>query len=467
MGEKEQSPVWQVRSRKKFNGDVRQFMDSTTDDEMLIKYEIGSSLAHAEMLKKINLLTVREFQKIQRGLKKILADYRTGRFKLRPEYEDVHMNVEFELKRIIGKDAEKLHTARSRNDLIAADLRLYCREHLPKIVRALIALQRALVKSAKKHAQVLIPGYTHLQQAQPMLVSFYLSSYFFKFQRDFEQLFALRKWLNVSPLGSCAFAGTGIAIDRGMLAKKLGFAKPCENALDGASDRDFLCDFVYYLNRINLHLSTLAEDFVIFASREFNLISLNDSIATGSSIMPHKKNPDVCEILRARCGNSIGNLVSILTILKGLPSSYNRDLQELKSILFKQLNLTMNNIKIATLVVKNTSFKSPSPDWLHAPDWICINDLLDFMMEKGYRFRSLYNLMAESIRESRGDIDVFINLLAKKTHLTRGFIADKITPAYSIRTKVSSGSTGFLAVKKILKLAAEMNNGNQKRAKWH
>ncbi len=465
MGEKERSPVWRVRSGKQFNRDVRQFMDSTTDDELLIKYDIESSLAHAEMLRKINLLTAREFNTIKKGLKKILADYQTGRFKLRPEYEDVHMNVEFELKRIIGNDAEKLHTARSRNDLIASDLRLYCCEHLLKIAGLLIKLQRALLNSANKHAQVIIPGYTHLQQAQPVLVSFYLSSYFFKFQRDLEQLFALRKWLNVSPLGSCAFAGTGIAIDRDMLARKLGFDKPCENALDGVSDRDFLCDFVYYLNRINLHLSHLAEDFVIFATREFNLISLDDSIATGSSIMPHKKNPDVCEVLRARSGTSISNLVAILTILKGSPSSYNRDLQELKSILFKQVNLTMNNIKIATLIVKNTRFQSPSPDWSHAPDWICINDLIDFLTAKGYRFRSLYNLMAESISKSSGDVNLLISLLAKRIHLPETSIGDKLTPVNSISNKVSSGSTGYFAVKKILNTAKRLIDDNEKRAK--
>ncbi len=458
MVKKEKGPVWQRRFKGSLNREIRQFLDSTTSDDSLIKYEIETSLVHTEMLRKNNLLTLKEFRKIQKGLKKMLLDYYAGRFKLMPEYEDVHMNVEFELKRIIGKDAEKLHTGRSRNDLIATDLRLYCRENLSVVVNLLRKLQQALLKSARKHSSVIIPGYTHLQQAQPMLASFYLLFYFFLFQRDLEQLIALRKWLNVSPLGSCAFAGTGIPIDRNILAKKLGFDKLCENALDGVSDRDFLCDFVYYLNRINIHLSHLAEDFVIFSTREFKLISLDDSIATGSSIMPYKKNPDVCEMLRARSGNSIGNLVGILTILKGLPSSYNRDLQELNPILIKQVNLTIENIKIATIIIRNTRFQSLSQDWLKIPNWICVNDLIDYLATKGLRFRKIYNIMAESIRRSKGDIRLFINLLAKKTHLPADLIGDKITPAYSIRNKVSSGSTGFSAVNNMLKLAEKLAN---------
>lgn len=457
------TPVWQKRFKTPINPFVLEFTSSIADDEELVPYDIFCSLAHTGMLAKKGIISRSDCNKIKKGLKKILSDYKKGKFKLLPEYEDVHMNIEFQLKKIIGDTAEKLHTARSRNDLIATELRLFVRDKIALTVEAIVRLQLSIVKTAQKYSTVIIPGYTHLQQAQPILVGFYLSSFFYKFQRDFEQVSNLYQLANVSPLGGCAFAGTGIDIDRLFLANKLGFPRISENALDGVSDRDFLGDTIYYLTRINIHLSNLAEDLIVFATKEFNLVELDDAITTGSSIMPHKKNPDVCEILRARSGHSIGNLVSVLTILKGLPSSYNRDLQELKSILIRQIKETGFCLNIASLIVENTKFLPPKKEWENRPNWMCINDLIDFLVKKGYSFRSAYDSVAQMIKQSMNDMNSFVTLLAKKTGLSVDTIITKLTPASSIKNKISRGGTGSDSVKSLINQMKRLSADNKKR----
>jgi len=444
-------PVWHKRFRDKINPAVAQFTDSTRDDESLIQYEIRCSIAHTGMLKKQGIINNQEFNKIKNGLNKILNDYKKGKFKLSPELEDVHMNVEFQLKKEIGETAERLHTARSRNDLIATELRLYCRDAIKEILEGIVDLQKAILEQAERYKYAIIPGYTHLQQAQPILASFYSSSFFYKFQRDFEQLIELRKKINVSPLGSCAFAGTGIGIDREFLARQLGFEKPCGNALDGVSDRDFLIDFLYYLTRIMLHISTLAEDLIIFSTNEFGFVELDDSITTGSSIMPHKRNPDVCELLRAKCARAIGRFVSGLTILKGLPSSYNRDLQEIKPILFNQVKETYDCQKMAEILVKNCKFKTPDDDWVKRPNFMCTVDLIDFFVKKGRRFREIYGIIGECIRDSKGNIERFIQIVSKKTKTEDDLIEKILTPAFSVKNKCSEGGTGQYAVERTIR----------------
>lgn len=441
-------PVWQKRFKRKINPSVLKFTSSIPDDAELVAYDIFCSLAHTEMLAKKRIISKSDCIKIKNGLKRILSDYKKGKFKLLTEYEDVHMNIEWRLKKIIGCTAEKLHTARSRNDLIATDLRLFCRSQIIKIARKIVQLQEVFLQKAIKYKTVIIPGYTHLQRAQPILVSFYLGALFCKFQRDFEQLVALIKMINVSPLGSCAFAGTGIDIEPDFIAKKLVLDRPSINALDAVSDRDFICDIIYYLTRLQLHLSQLAEDFIIFCTAEFNIVELDDSIATGSSIMPQKKNPDVFELLRARTGNAIGNLTGTLTILKGLPSSYNRDLQELKPILFTQIEQSLQNLNMASLVISNTNFKTTSDEWIKSPNWMCTNDLIDFFVKKGHPFRKVYDWVASAINQTDGNINKFILFLAKKTKTSTGTVRKMLTPEFSIKNKISLGGTGFNAVKK-------------------
>ncbi len=442
------APVWQKRFKTRIHPFVLQFTSSIPDDEELVVYDIVCSIAHIRMLAKKGIISRSDYKKIKNGLEKILSDYKKGKFKLLPEYEDVHMNIEFQLKKIIGGAAEKLHTARSRNDLIATDLRLYCRSQIIAIALAIVQLQEVLLQKAIEYKKVIIPGYTHLQQAQPILSSFYLCSLFYKFQRDLEQLLSLIRWVNVLPLGSCAFAGTGIEIEQDFIARRLAMERISENALDAVSDRDFLCDTIYYLTRVQVHLSQLAEDFIIFCTEEFKIVELDDSIATGSSIMPQKKNPDVFELLRARAGNAIGNLTGALTILKGLPNSYNRDLQELKHILFAQVKQSLNNLNMATTAVHKIKFQTNSNEWMKKPDWMCINDLIDFFVKEGYPFRKIYNQVSKAIDRANNDMDKFISLLVEKTKTSSDTIRKMLTPEFSIKNKISSGGTGFDAVKK-------------------
>lgn len=457
------SPVWQKRFKKQINPSVLQFTSSIPDDEELVAHDIFCSMAHTEMLAKKRIISKFDSRKIKNGLKKILSDYKKGRFKLLPEYEDVHMNINFQLKKIIGRAADKLHTARSRNDLIATDLRLFCRSQIIKIARKIVQLQEVFLQKAIKHKTVIIPGYTHLQQAQPILASFYLCSLFCKFQRDFEQLAALIRYVNILPLGSCAFAGTGIDIEQNFLVKKLAMDRLSENGLDAVSDRDFLCDTIYYLTRLQLHLSHLAEDFIIFCTNEFKIVELDDSIVTGSSIMPQKKNPDVFELLRARTGNAIGNLMGALTILKGLPSSYNRDLQELKSILFTQLRQSLINLNMASIAISNSNFKTRPNEWIKSPNWMGTNDLIDFFVKKGYPFRKIYNWVASAINQANNDMEKFIALLGTRTRTSVDTIKTKLTPEFSIKNKISSGGTGSDSVKRQIILMARLVMKNKKK----
>jgi len=455
-------PVWQKRFKKKINPVVLQFTDSIQEDEQLVQYDILCNTAHAEMLARKGIISKSEYQKIRKGLNKILSDYKKGKFKLAFEYEDVHMNIEFALKKIIGCAAEKLHTARSRNDLIATDLRLFTRHQIIKIAREILKLQMVLLKKSIEYETIIIPGYTHLQRAQPILVPFYLCSLFCKFQRDFEQLTTLIRWVNVSPLGSCAFAGTGIEIDRKFTGEKLAMNRITENALDGVSDRDFLCDMIYYLTRLQLHLSQLAEDIIIFSTSEFKIVEFDDSIATGSSIMPQKKNPDVFELLRARAGNAIGNLTNALTILKGLPSSYNRDLQELKPVLFEQIRQSFVNLNAAGIALSNIRFLKPSDEWIKSPSWMCVNDLIDYLVEKGFPFRRLYDQVCSAINQSDNDMDKFILLLGKKIRVSADTVRAKFTPEFSIKNKTSEGGAGIGSVKKQIRTMAKLRLKNQK-----
>uniref|UniRef100_A0A7V0Z6Z8 Argininosuccinate lyase n=1 Tax=candidate division WOR-3 bacterium TaxID=2052148 RepID=A0A7V0Z6Z8_UNCW3 len=443
------APVWHKRFKKKINPEVLKFTDSTKEDEHLIYYDIQSSLAHIGMLRQQGLVSHKDYRNIKNGLNMILKAYRAGRFRLSPIYEDVHMNIERELKRNIGDVADKLHTARSRNDLIATELRLYCRDQIKKIIKKLIRLQKVILSKAKKYHNVIIPGYTHLQRAQPMLVSFYLISFILKFQRDIEQLLSEPNWVSVLPLGSCAFTGTGLNIDRKYIAQKLGFKYVSLNALDSVSDRDFIIDFLYYLTRIMVHISTLAEDFIIFSTNEFNFVELDDSMTTSSSIMPHKKNPDICELLRAKCGRLIGNLVSGLTILKGLPSSYNRDLQEMKSILLKQVEEVEMCLKITEILLKGCIFKTQD-NWVNEPDFTATVDLIDFFVNKGYPFRKIYEIIGECVKDSNGDRERFIKTVNEKTKINGDTIRKILTPASAIVNKCSEGSTGREAIKKAL-----------------
>jgi argininosuccinate lyase len=457
--------VWQRRFTKKIDRRILTFTSSVKDDERLIPYDIAASIAHVRMLRKQNIIKARDAVQLVRGLQRILREYKKQKLKLHEELEDVHMNIEQRLRAIIGKQAGQLHTARSRNDLIATDLRLYSRDLIISMVKSISEVQTAILENARDTVGLVVPGYTHMQHAQPIFWSFFMLSHFFKLQRDIECFGDTLKRVDESPLGSVACAGTCHPIDPACTARFLQCSRFFDNALAAVADRDYLAESMFFCTQITLHIATLAEDIIILSTREFNIIELEEKIATGSSIMPHKKNPDVCELLRAKTGNAIGNLVSVLTILKGLPSSYNRDLQEIKSVFFRQADATIECLKIAVLVVE--SIQLTKSDWADKENMICATDIVDYAVKQGYSFRTAYSSITQCVRKSRGDVDVFITLCAEDLGIEQKIIRHMLKPKHSVMSKRSPGSTSLKETQRALKRAQLLLRKNETRIeKW-
>ncbi|UCE50688.1 MAG: argininosuccinate lyase, partial [Phycisphaerales bacterium] len=303
------------------------FVESLSMDRRLYKYDIVGSIAHAQMLAERKLITKDELRKIKSGLIQIGEEIASGQFEFRAEYEDIHMAVEAALVAKIGETGKKLHTGRSRNDQVATDIRLWMRDKIEILQAKITLLQKALVKLAGKYTEDVMPAYTHLQRAQPIVVASYLLSFVEQFQRDFVRLGNCSALLNVSPLGSGAVAGSTLALDRESTAKQLGFSGISYNSIDAVSDRDFCAEFIFACALIATHLSRLAEDWILYSSNEFGFMNIDDAYCTSSSMMPQKRNPDALELIRGKTGRIYGSLMGILTILKGLPSGYNRDMQ--------------------------------------------------------------------------------------------------------------------------------------------
>ena len=341
------------------SADVAQFTESISFDHRLWRHDILGSLAHVKMLQKIGVLTKKELRAIVRGLDQIAKEIAAGKFKWKPELEDVHMNIESELTKRVPAGA-KLHTGRSRNDQVALDMRLWLRDEIVLLRGEIADLQRALVSLGEKNSAVLIPGYTHLQRAQPVYLAHHLLAYVEMLERDCERLWDCYSRVNVCPLGSGAIAGSTLPLDRVLVAKLLGFvdakSKPrvSQNSMDAVSDRDFAVEFCADAALLAVHISRLAEDLIFWASAEFDFINITDAYTTGSSIMPQKKNPDVAELARGKTGRVFGNLVALLTLLKGLPMTYNRDLQEDKERLFDTADTMHATVRIVAAMLRNT-----------------------------------------------------------------------------------------------------------------
>lgn len=326
--------MWGGRFDAKPSDLMQEINQSITFDKRLYKQDIKGSTAHAKMLAKIGILTDSESKKIIAGLKQIEKEIESGKFNFKIELEDIHMNIESRLKEIIGDTAGKLHTARSRNDQVAVDFRLFVRDEIDELLKLLNDLQKNLVKKSQENFGVIMPGFTHLQVAQPVLFSHHLLAYFEMFKRDTSRLNDLRVRMNECPLGACALAGTSFPIDRNFTAAELGFTKPTANSMDSVSDRDFAIEYLFCLSLIATHLSRFAEEIVIWMSKGFEFIKLSDAFTSGSSIMPQKKNPDAAELVRGKSGRIFGALISLLTTIKGLTLTYSKDMQEDKEPVF-------------------------------------------------------------------------------------------------------------------------------------
>src|SRR5215469_7196507 len=378
--------------------DVAQFTESITFDWRLWRHDILGSMAHAQMLQKIGVLKPNELRAIIRGLDTIAKEIKAGKFKWNPALEDVHMNIEAELTRRVPAGA-KLHTARSRNDQVALDIRLWLRDEIKSLLSEIADLQRALVLLGERNADVLIPGYTHLQRAQPVYLAHHLLAYVEMFERDCERLWDCHSRVNVCPLGSGAIAGSTLPLKRELVAKLLGFvdgkgkAKVSQNSMDAVSDRDFAVEFCALAALIAVHLSRLSEDVILWASAEFNFIKIADAYTTGSSLMPQKKNPDIAELTRGKSGRVVGNLVSLLTLLKGLPMTYNRDLQEDKERLFDTADTVRATVRLMAAMLRNTQVHRAACDRAASDPALLATDLADYLVRKGMPFRQAHHVV--------------------------------------------------------------------------
>lgn len=379
---------------------VLRYGESVSYDWKLYRHDIAGSIAHARAQLRAGMLTEEEFEAIRKGLEDILADIEAGNFTWSTKLEDVHMNIESELTRRIGAPGAKLHTARSRNDQVATDTRLYCRAEIDITLELLRQMQLALVRKAEEYASVRIPGYTHLQRAQPVTVGHHLLAYVEMLSRDADRLTDCRRRLNISPLGSGAIAGSTINLDRAGIAAELGFDGVTQNSMDAIADRDYILETLFCLSLIGTHLSRLSEDLVLWSSAEFGYCTLSDAHTTGSSLMPQKKNPDVCELTRGKSGRLYGNLVSVMVAVKGLPLTYNRDLQEDKEPLFDSfetvsLALRVNTEMIAAMRINPDKCAAAVSDPL-----LLATDLADYLVRRGVPFRKAHELVGKAVAES-------------------------------------------------------------------
>ncbi|MDZ4871228.1 MAG: Argininosuccinate lyase [Chroococcidiopsis cubana SAG 39.79] len=452
--------TWSQRFETALHPAIARFNASIGFDIELIEYDLTGSIAHAQMLAHTGIITQEEAQQLVSGLEQIRQEYRNGQFTPGIEAEDVHFAVERRLTEIVGDAGKKLHTARSRNDQVGTDIRLYLRHRIQEIQAQIEQMQTVLLDLAEQNIETLIPGYTHLQRAQPLSLAHHLLAYFEMLQRDKERLGDVYKRVNISPLGSGALAGTTFPIDRHYTAKLLEFDGVYANSLDGVSDRDFAIEFLAAASIIMVHLSRLSEEVILWASEEFSFVKLKDSCATGSSIMPQKKNPDVPELVRGKTGRVCGHLQALLVLMKGLPLAYNKDLQEDKEALFDAVRTVRASLEAMTILfAEGLEFRTPRLAQAVAEDFSNATDVADYLATKGVPFREAYNLVGKVVKTCIAAGKLLKDLtLAEWQELHPAFDTDiyqAIAPHQVVAARNSYGGTGFEQVRKALATARE------------
>jgi len=381
------------RFKKEVEKSVEKYTSSIHFDKRLYRQDIAGSIAHAVMLAKQGIISDEEADTIVGALSAIREEIELSSFPMRDDLEDIHMNIEARLVEKVGEVGRKLHTARSRNDQVALDVRLYVKEAISDIIESLVGLQEALLELAEANKKEVVPGYTHLQRAQPVLLAHHLLAYFEMLQRDRERFGDCLKRADVMPLGSGALAGVPYPIDREFLAKELGFARTSENSIDAVSDRDFVIEFQAAASITMMHLSRLAEELVVWSSAEFAFVELDDAYTTGSSLMPQKKNPDVAELARGKTGRVYGNLLAILTVMKGLPLSYNRDFQEDKEGLFDSVDTVVATLEVFAGMVRTARVRGDKTRRAAEEDYMLATDVADYLVKKGVPFREAHGIV--------------------------------------------------------------------------
>ena len=366
-------------------------------DQRLYRHDIAGSIAHARMLAKQGIISQREAEIIISGLESIREEIEQGKFKFKTELEDIHMNIEARLMEKVGETGGKLHTARSRNDQVALDLRLFAKEALSETLVRLREFQQALIDLAEANKGVVIPGYTHLQPAQPVLLAHHLLAYFEMLQRDIDRFGDCLRRTDVMPLGSGALAGVAYNIDRDFLAGELGFSRISQNSIDAVSDRDFVIEYEAAASLCMMHLSRLAEEIILWSSAEFGFIELDEAYTTGSSIMPQKKNPDIAELVRGKTGRVYGRLIALLATMKALPLSYNRDMQEDKEGFFDTVDTLLSTLEVFAGMVETAQVKAGSTEQAVRQGYLLATDLADYLVRKGEAFRTAHNIVAKLV----------------------------------------------------------------------
>ena len=390
--------LWGGRFTGKTESSVESFTESVSFDARLWKYDIQGSLAHVKMLGKQKIIPLKDVQLITKGLNEIYAEIEGGKFQFSQALEDVHMNIESALIEKVGPVGGKLHSGRSRNDQVALDIRLYLRDEIGVIIKLIKKFQKTFVSLAEKNIDIIVPGYTHLQRAQPVLLAHHLLAYYEMLQRDRERFEDCLKRVNVMPLGAAAMSGTTLPIDRHYVAKLLKFPKVTENSIDTVSDRDFAVEFIAASSILALHLSRLSEEIIIWNSEEFSFIELPDAFTTGSSIMPQKKNPDVLELTRGKTGRVYGNLISLLTIMKGLPLAYNRDMQEDKEPVFDTADTVRSCLEVLAMMMPKVRFRKSVIDKAISAGFLTATDLAEYLVRNKMPFRDAHGVTGRVVK---------------------------------------------------------------------
>jgi argininosuccinate lyase len=433
--------IWGGRFTEQTDAAFERFNRSFGVDQRLIFEDIEGSLAYANALEKIGILSAEELRQISRGLTEIKKHVERDPHWLGSQKdEDVHSFVEAQLFELIGDTAFKLHTGRSRNDQVALDTRLFLKRAIVNIQVQIKGLVRVLLSQAKTHLDVVIPGYTHLRKAQPVLFSHYLLAYCEMFQRDNDRLEDCFRRTDCMPLGSGALAGNGFPIDREALRKELGFAQLTRNSLDAVSDRDYLIEFVSAASLVLVHLSRLAEDFIIYSSAEFGFLELSETVTTGSSIMPQKKNPDSLELIRGKSGRVFGHQISLLTVLKGLPLAYNKDLQEDKEVLFDTVDTLGDCLQVTQSVVKTLTVNRAKAQQSVATGFLDATDLADYLVRKGMPFRKAHELVGKVVLQCEAKTIALRDLSLAEFQSFSGLIKEDVFPALSAESSLQARS---------------------------
>lgn len=389
--------MWAGRFQKDLDNKVNDFNSSIKVDGRMFESDIKGSIAHATMLSKQKIISLEDSKLIVKTLLEILDDIKAGKLALDPNAEDIHMFIEQELTNRIGEVGKRLHTSRSRNDQVALDIRLYLRDEVSATIELINNIIATIIDLANENKETIMPGYTHLQRAQPITFANHILAYGFMLKRDIERLKDANKRMNYSPLGSCALAGTTYPIDRDYVANELGFSGIVDNSLDGVSDRDFTIELASCSSICMMHLSRLCEEIIMWCSWEFKFVELDDAYSTGSSIMPQKKNPDICELIRGKTGRVYGDLITLLTMLKGLPLAYNKDMQEDKEAIFDSLDTLKQCLSILNPMLKTMKINKDNMRKAAAMGFINATDLADYLVKKGMAFRSAYKISGQIV----------------------------------------------------------------------